>query len=314
MLIGIHTSTAGALDLAVGRAKEAGANCLQIFSASPRMWSAPPIKMEAATALQRAQEEAGMRPLVIHANYLINLCGNDAGNLEKSQAAFRGEVERAIALQASYLVFHPGSGKGEPAEAAIARFGGALPEALRGLQSQRLTILIENTAGQGAVLGSQLPELRALREAVQNRVEFAIGFCLDTCHAYAAGYDVSSSEGVSAFVSAAEAELGLERVPVFHVNDSKGGLGSHLDRHEHIGQGLIGEEGFASLLQHPKLQDKAFVLETPWDEDDDAVRNVAALWRLSKPGAVAAKAKVNRVVEEAAGVAAKKRAVKKAKS
>jgi len=244
------------------------------------MWRAGPVSPVSATALRWLREANNLYPLVIHDSYLINLGSSDPVIRPKSIAAFRGEIERALAIGAEHLVFHPGSGKNDSREATISRVAEGMREAARGL-SGSLTLLLENTAGQGAVLGSTLEELAEIRSQAQAGLDFEVGFCLDTCHSFAAGYDVASEAGLEIFVQGAEAILGLERVAVIHANDSKGSLGSHLDRHEHIGEGLIGAAAFGRILNHPKLMNKAFILETPID-DGDPSRDVNKLKELCR--------------------------------
>jgi deoxyribonuclease IV len=279
--IGIHTSTAGALPNAARKALELGANCFQIFSGSPRTWAAPepdPARVQELAALLVKHD---LRPLVIHANYLINLCSADAANRPKSITAFRGELRRAMAIGAEYVVIHPGSAKDHASrDAAIAAFADGLAEASEGMASQHLKILLENTAGHGNLLGGDLRDLAAIEALAAGRTGFGIGYCLDTCHSFAAGYAVHTAKGLAAFVKEVEGMLGLERVPVIHANDSQGALGSHLDRHANIGEGYIGMEGFRRILNARALRDKAFVLETPIDNEGDDKRNVDALWSL----------------------------------
>ncbi|MBL8235930.1 MAG: deoxyribonuclease IV [Bryobacterales bacterium] len=281
--IGIHTSTAGALYNAATKAVELGANCFQIFSGSPRTWAAPPPNPEAVLKMAALRAEHNLTPLVIHANYLINLCSPDAANRPKSITAFRGELERAVTIGAEYLVVHPGSAKDHPnRDSAIQAFADGLIEASKGLKPGGAAILLENTAGHGNLLGGQLSDLRAIRDLAAKHTKFPIGYCLDTCHSFAAGYEITTDKGLKAFVAEAEETLGLENVPVFHANDSKGALGSHLDRHANIGEGYIGIEGFRRILNARPLRDKAFILETPIDNEGDDQRNVDALWSLIK--------------------------------
>jgi deoxyribonuclease-4 len=244
------------------------------------MWRSSPLDPASTARLKRERERLDLTPLVVHDNYLINLAAADATQRQRSVGAFRREIERCLAMGAEYLVFHPGSHKGQSVEQAIQALAGALAEAARGLRSKHLTLLIENTAGSGSALGSRFEELAAIRDAAQSRLDLAIGYCLDTAHALAAGYDVSSGAGLERTVREAQAVLGLERVRVIHANDSKAPPGSRVDRHEHIGRGYIGIQGFRRILQHPRLRDKAFILETPIDREGDDRRNLQKLKRL----------------------------------
>lgn len=282
MRIGIHTSIAGSLENAALKAAELGADTFQIFSASPRMWRAGPARPDEIRRLKAAREKHGLTPLVIHDNYLINLAAADPANRARSIAAFRAELERAIAIGAEYLVAHPGSYKGQTLEQAMEAVARGLVEAARGLKSRRLMILLENTAGSGAQIGSRFEELAGIRAQAAGRLGFPVGFCIDTAHSLAAGYDVSTAAGLRATINALERTLGLENVPVIHANDSKAAAGSRVDRHQHIGQGYIGLEGFRRILNHPKLGSKAFILETPVDEPGDDRRNMDALKSLCR--------------------------------
>lgn len=278
--IGLHTSIAGSLEKAALKAVELGANCFQIFSSSPRMWRGTMPSASDIRALQRAREKHGLWPLVIHDNYLINLASADPVTRQRSIEAFRGELQRAAAIGAEYLVAHPGSYKNQSVEEALAAFLVALGESASGVDFGNVTLLLENTAGSGSALGSRLEELKALRDCANRVTDLPIGFCIDTCHCLAAGYDIASEKGLAATVAEIDRLLGIGNVPVLHANDSKGALGSHLDRHANIGDGQIGLEGFRRILHHPALREKAFILETP-SEDDGGRRDVETLHRLA---------------------------------
>jgi len=280
--LGLHTSIAKSLENAALTAAEAGGNTFQIFSASPRMWRASPPAPSAIKLLERARDRHDLFPLVIHDNYLINLASCSEPLRLQSTAAFRGEIERALAIGAEYLVAHPGNCKGYSVEQGIYTVIRSLAEAAQDLDTTKLTVLLENTAGAGAVLGSRFEELDAMRQFAAELTDLKIGFCIDTCHCLASGYDVSSAAGLKETVAEMDRLLGLENVRVIHANDSKGALGSHLDRHEHIGRGHIGEDGFRRILNHPKLRTKAFILETPVDEEGDELRNLAMLKTLCR--------------------------------
>jgi len=282
MRIGIHTSIAGSLENAALHAAEIGANTFQIFSASPRMWRSRPPDPSLAQRLKDARERLDLKPLVIHDNYLINMAAGDASLRAKSVAAFRSEIERAITLAAEYLVLHPGSYRGQSLEAGIQMLIESLVEAARGLCDRSLTLLLENTAGSGSAIGSRFEELAEIRRSTSKRIGFEIGFCLDTAHCLAAGYDVASAAGLDKTLQEAERILGLKRVPVIHTNDSKAPLESRVDRHEHIGQGYIGIPGFRHILNDPRLREKAFILETPIYEEGDDRRNLRKLKSLCR--------------------------------
>lgn len=280
--IGIHTSSSPKPVSAARKAVELGADCFQIFSSSPRMWKAAPPSEAEANDFRNAVDTHDLRPVVVHDSYLINLASADPVIRAKSIAAFRAELERAALLNADHLVMHPGSHKDQSLEQGITNLAKALNEAATGLSLPgRFSLLLENTAGGGATIGRTFEELRTIRDLAQPQVEFPIGYCLDTCHLFAAGFDVSVVEGLGATLESASAILSLDRIPLIHVNDSKGALGSKLDRHANIGEGQIGEAGFRRILSHVALRDKAFILETPIDHPGDDQRNLDKLKSLA---------------------------------
>lgn len=285
--IGIHTSTAGSLERAAIKAAELGAETFQIFSASPRMWRTKQPDGEQIRLLKREREQSDLLPMVIHDSYLINLASPPSEIREKSVDGFRGEIERAILIGAEYLVTHPGNYKGLTVEEGMLNVAEAMALAWRVVDPSlkarpRLTILLENTAGAGTQLGGNLEELAAIRNLVQPYLDVPVGFCIDTCHCYVSGFDVSQQKGLEEFLATAAETLGFQNVPVIHANDAKMKLGSHCDRHANIGDGYIGVEGFRRILNHPLLCDKAFILETPVDKPGDDLRNLTALKNLVK--------------------------------
>ncbi|MBZ5621407.1 MAG: deoxyribonuclease IV [Acidobacteriia bacterium] len=281
MRLGIHTFTSGSLEKAALQAVELGANTFQIFSASPRMWRARPPDPEQLKLFQAVRGRFDLRPLAIHVNYLVNLASVDPVIRAKSIEAFRGELERAAAIGAEYLVLHPGSYRGRSVEDGIASFVLALREASAGFRSGNLTVLLENAAGSGAHIGSRFEELQSLRELARNLTDLPIGYCLDTCHLLAAGFDISTQAGLGATIRSAEECLGLGNVHLIHANDSKTPLGSHVDRHASIGKGQIGRDAFRRILTHPKLRRKPFILETPIEDPGDDRRNLDTLKALA---------------------------------
>lgn len=278
--IGIHTSIAGDIVRSLETARDLGANALQIFSASPRMWARGIGRIAPAEAsrFRARRQELKLGPLVVHANYLINLASPNPVLRARSVQAFHQEIVRALDLGADYLVLHPGSFCDGSIESGIAAIAQGLRQAVRGLQLGELTILIENTAGQGSSIGSNFRELKAVLEAC---ADIALGVCLDTAHTFAAGWDIRTADGLESALQEIDRSVGLARVAVVHMNDSKTPLGSRVDRHEHIGKGKIGAEAFGRILKHPLLRGRAFILETPIDNPGDDRKNVAALWRLS---------------------------------
>jgi deoxyribonuclease-4 len=277
--IGIHTSIAGDISGSLEIAHGLGANALQIFSASPRMWGKGASRIPEADAarFRDRRKELSLGPLVIHANYLINLASPNPVLRTRSVQAFHQELVRALALGADYLVIHPGSGRDGDRNAAVGAIIQSLRQALRGLKLGDLKILLENTAGQGTSLCWQFEEMKAILEGCR---DLDIGVCVDTAHVFAAGHDIRSAEGLESALRLIDSTVGLDRVFVLHVNDSKTVLGSCVDRHEHVGKGKIGLEAFGRILNHSLLAGRAFILETPIDKPGDDRRNVAALWKL----------------------------------
>ena len=277
--IGIHTSIAGDLSGALEIAHGLGANALQIFSSSPRMWVRGPSRISEAdaTRFRDRRKVLGLGPLVIHDNYLINLASPNPVLRTRSVQAFHQEIVRALALGADFLVAHPGCCRESAADVAVSAIAQGLKQAARGLKLDGLQILLENTAGQGTSMGSRFEELRAVLDASP---DLPLGVCIDTAHTFAAGWDIRTAEGLEKTLQAIDRTIGIERVRVVHVNDSKTHLGSRVDRHEHIGKGKIGLEAFGRIVNHPSLAGRAFILETPIDKLGDDRRNVAALWKL----------------------------------
>ncbi len=263
------------------RAADAGADTLQIFSASPRTWKSSPVKPEDAAKMRSEMQANDVGPLVIHASYLINLCSQTETVRGNSMLGFRGEVERALALGARYLVLHPGSWKGLTRDEGLHLAAAGIEQAIDGLpwQSADFRILIENTAGAEFSLGGSFEQVAELVETL--RPCAPVGVCLDTCHTHAAGYDLVTSEGYEATVTNIVNTMGTEAVRVWHCNDAKAPRGSRLDRHQHIGEGTIGAAAFQRLLHDPRFAHAAFIAETPVDEPGDERRNVAVLRSLA---------------------------------
>jgi deoxyribonuclease-4 len=286
--IGIHASIAGSYLNALESARKLGCNALQIFSSSPRMWQGGPARIPDvdAAAFRARRAELGLGPLVIHANYLINLAAEQPMLRTRSIQAFHDELVRGLALGADFLVVHPGSRGEATAEQAVATVIESVKQGSKRVSLGNLRILIENTAGMGVAVGSRLEEIAEILTGLKNVPAAA---CLDTAHLFAAGYDIKSEAGLTSTIDVIDSTIGLDRVPVFHANDSKIPLGGRVDRHENIGEGKIGAEAFARILTHPRLgassrqglTGRAFVLETPIDQPGDDRRNVAKLWELA---------------------------------
>jgi deoxyribonuclease-4 len=278
--IGIHTSSAGGVQNAAERAYRLGCNAFQIFSSSPRQWAPFELSYPQCDEMTRLRDKYDLKPLVIHTNYLINLAATNEIFLKKSIEAFRGEVERALALCAEYLVLHPGSFRGAHREAGLVQTAAAIAAATQGLDLANggLTILIENTAGAEFSLGGSFEQVAEVLECLRGVVPSAA--CIDTCHVHVAGYDIVSESGMRETLMDLDAAIGLKNVHVWHCNDAKAARGSKLDRHQHIGKGTIGIAPFRRLLNDPRVAHAAFIAETPIDAPGDDKRNVAALKRL----------------------------------
>jgi len=278
--IGIHTSTAGGVENAAERAYRLGCNTFQIFSSSPRQWAPYELARAQCEQMSRLRQRYHLKPLVIHANYLVNLGGGNSEFHAKSIVAFRGEVERALALCAEFLVVHPGSFRGSSREEGLRRVALAIEQSVDGLSvwSNGLRILIENTAGSEFSLGGNFEQVAELLYLLRDFVP--AGACIDTCHTHVSGYDIVSEEGFADTLDQLDRNVGLSNVYVWHCNDAKAARGSKLDRHQHIGKGSIGRKPFRRLLNDPRLSSAAFIAETPIDEPLDDLTNVNALKRL----------------------------------
>ena len=279
--IGVHLGTSGGCWTAVNRAVEAGANTFQIFSSSPRTWKAAAVKPDEAAKMRALRAEHDISPVVIHASYLINLCSQTESVRANAVFAFRGEVERALAWGAEYLVLHPGSWKGLTRDEGLLLAARGIEQALDGLPwpSTGFQILIENTAGAEFSLGGSLEQVAELVDRLRACAPVAV--CLDTCHLHVKGYDIVSEAGWAETSRLIGETVGFDAVKVWHCNDAKAAIGSKLDRHQHIGEGTIGAPTFCRLLQDPRFAHAAFIAETPVDNPGDEARNVGLLRSLA---------------------------------
>jgi len=245
------------------------------------MWHAPSVAPEQCERMRRLRAELDVGPLVIHTSYLVNVCSQTDEVRRKSIAAFRGEIERALALGAEFLVLHPGSWKGLTRERGLALAAESITEAIDGLawQGTPFHILIENTAGAEFSLGGSFEQVAEL--VARLRAIAPVAVCLDTCHTHVAGYDLVTGEGYESTVQLIESTIGAAAVRVWHCNDAKSARGSKLDRHENIGEGTIGLEPFRRLLNDVRFGHAAFIAETPVDEPGDDARNVSILRSLA---------------------------------
>lgn len=267
LLLGAHVSSAGGVSRAPARGAKIGASVIQIFTKPVHRWAEPPLSRAEARAFRSERDAAGVRVAGSHDAYLINLATADRALFRRSLASFRHELRRAAALGLDFVVTHPGNATAGDRESALARNADAIAEALEAVPGA-FRVLLEGTAGQGTALGASFEELRRFLDRIPSRVQDRVGLCLDTAHLWAAGYDlVDHFDDVFAEV---DSTIGLDRVGLLHLNDSKGELGSRLDRHEHIGKGALGDRPFRRILTDPRFAAVPKVLETP--KGDDPVR------------------------------------------
>jgi len=264
--IGAHISTAGGLKTCFERAKAIGAECVQIFESAPQQWGTARLDDEQVAEFRRCYEESGLSPLFIHGKYLMNLASADAKIFKTSASTLRSSLNIAGRIGAKGVIFHTGSHKGLGLEAVFDQICEAAERVLSETPEETWMIF-ENSAGGGGTIGSKFSDLGQIIKRVDSpRVRVAI----DTCHAFASGYDVSNEAGVAATLEEFDREVGLERIAAIHANDSKAALGAGRDLHENIGDGYIGREGFLALMSHPALQDVPFILEVPGYKIDGA--------------------------------------------
>lgn len=275
LLLGAHVSIAGGLDKAFARAEDVGCTVMQIFTKNASQWQAKPLGNLEVEAFSNAWSVSVIGPVIAHDSYLINLATPEDAAWEKSKAAFLDEMERCAALGIPQLVMHPGahvgSGKAMGIERVISAFEDIFIRAPKGVK-----ILLENTAGQGTCLGNSFEDLAAIMAPFPAR---SFGVCFDTCHAFAAGYDISSMQGYETVMEEFDKVVGIKAIELFHVNDCKKSLGSRVDRHEHIGKGAIGVEGFRTLMQDKRFRKIPKILETPKGEDNEFDRKNLELLR-----------------------------------
>jgi deoxyribonuclease-4 len=267
LMLGAHMSIAGGIDKAIARGLGVGCTALQIFTKSANQWKAKPLVDEDIARFAAALEASPIsrEAVVVHDSYLINLASPDDGKWEQSIAAFTEELRRCDQLDIPYLVTHPGAHMGSGEEVGLERVAAGMTRALA--ESERAMVLLETTAGQGTYLGGRFQHLGRLLELTPPEFHNRVGICLDTCHIFVAGYDISTEEGYAATWEEFDREVGRDRLRVLHLNDAKKPLGSHTDRHEHLGKGHIGETGFRLIMNDPLLRGRPLLLETPKGDD-----------------------------------------------
>ncbi len=273
-MLGAHVSVAGGLHNAFTEAKALKCEAIQIFSKNQRQWKSKSLEPQAVDEWKEGRRTSKVKGILIHDSYLINLADPTAAGVKRAREAFKEEIRRAEALQVPNLVFHPGAHVGKGEAWAIRRIVQSLNFCMGDLGSRGPVLLVENTAGQGSTVGHRLEHLQVIVEGVSDPTK--IGICLDTCHTFAAGYDLRTPEGYEDLMHRVEETVGLSKVRAFHLNDSKKELDCRVDRHEHIGKGQLGLEAFRHLVNDPRFEEVPMVLETP-GELKDFRRNLRVL-------------------------------------
>jgi deoxyribonuclease-4 len=271
-LIGVHISIEKSLDRAFDRAEEIGCTTFQIFTRNPRTWKIKPLEADEVAAFRERRKKSGFRALVAHMPYLPNLASPDNATMQVSRLSLSAEVKRCDTLGIDYLVAHLGSHLGKGTMLGIRNVSDAVNQALASSEGGT-TILLENMAGQKNSVGSRLEELTLILERV--RKEERVAVCLDTCHFFAAGFDLSGAEAVDESMEVLEDSIGIARIKVVHLNDSKGVLGCNLDRHERIGKGKIGKKGMKAFLHYRGIAERPLIMETPYDDKNEMKESVA---------------------------------------
>lgn len=269
--LGVHTSIAGGVHLSLERARELGCNTIQFFSHNPRAWRVGELQKESIARFGELRISYDIDPVFIHTSYLINLASASTDVRERSVLLLIREMDNADALNADYVVLHTGSASGDDEEVGRGRAVEALRAVCR-VKSWKAKLLLENTAGERGDISSGIGDLAEIIEKTDSLL--IGGICLDTCHAFQAGYEISKKAGVSAMAAEIERLFGCDRVKLIHLNDSKRAFNSRVDRHEHIGAGSIGEAGLERFINHPSFRNIPLVLETPKKSEDDDPRNL----------------------------------------
>lgn len=266
MKLGAHESISGGIENAFQRGRDDGCESLQIFTKSERQWSAKPLAPEALDAFRTASKGSGipLSNVLVHDSYLINLASPDPVKLEKAKAAFVEEIRRCEQLGVRYLVTHPGSHVGSGEDQAIETLVSSYNDCIHRSSGSPVMILLETTAGQGTCMGYRFEQIAGILKGIKDRSR--MGVCVDTCHIFAAGYDIRTPEGYEQVMQELDRVIGVKEVRAFHINDSKKELGSRVDRHEEIAEGFIGETAFRCLMNDPRWKDTIGVIETPGED------------------------------------------------
>lgn len=278
MLLGVHVSAEGKLYEALERAEALGCNTMQIFARNPQQWRDNYLEPKDITDFSLKKEKFKIKPIFIHISYLINLASPNPRLYNASIEAYIEDILEAEAMKADYIVTHMGSHKETSEEAGIKRLTQALNRILERTGASKVGILLENTSGSGSWLGYKFSHQRKVMQGLNHKER--VGLCFDTAHAYLAGYDISTADGLRFTLEEIDKVVGLNLVKLIHLNDAKDKLGSKHDRHEHIGKGKIGMDGMKRIINHPRLKDLPFILETPKKNDDDDLMNLTTVRKL----------------------------------
>ena len=277
MRIGLHVSIAGRIDEVIDRAVALGCETIQIFSRNPRTWKTKPLAVQEVKSFRKKRSQHNIYPVLVHIPYLINLASPRERLWKISIALYIEDIKRTDALGAEYFVTHLGAHTGSGEEAGLDRFCQGLSDVIKKARLKTM-ILLETCAGAGTSLGSKFEHLEYILNNVKSK---RVGVCWDTCHLYAAGYDIKSAEGLDQTIKEFEEKVGLRHLKAIHLNDAKKSLGSKADRHEHIGKGMIGKDGIKRILNHPKLKSLPFIMETPKSSPNDDLKNIRITRRLA---------------------------------
>ncbi|MBI4436069.1 MAG: deoxyribonuclease IV [Candidatus Omnitrophica bacterium] len=283
MLLGAHMSIAGGLDKAIERGQSIGCTAIQIFTKNSNQWRTPPLREGEVSVFKTRRKSWGAGSVFAHDSYLINLGSPDEVLYRRSLSAFQDEYDRCETLGLDFLVMHPGAHVGAGEEGSLAQIARAVKTVLHHSPKGKTLILFETTAGQGSNVGHRFEHLHSLLD--ESGPPERLGVCFDTCHVFAAGYDLRTKKAYEETMKTFDATVGVNRIKAFHLNDSKKGLNCHVDRHEHIGKGAIGLEAFRALMNDKRFENIPKVLETPKGEDlEEDIMNLATLRRLVKKG------------------------------
>jgi len=275
--LGVHTSIAGGLHLSLERANALRCSTMQIFSHSPRVWAIKKISQQDVLLFKSLRIKFDISPVYVHTSYLINIASGNELLKRKSIDLLAKEMDRADEIGADYVVLHTGSASSGEQRSPMKRAISALNEVAE-IKNWKAGLLLENTAGERGDISSTIPEMAKILGGVKNSL--VSGICLDTCHAFAAGYDIRKGSGVRRIADEIEQYIGFEKVRLIHLNDSKGMSGSRVDRHEHIGSGQIGEKGLGRFISYRRLHDVPLILETPKKNESDDPANLAKVRRM----------------------------------